>query len=109
MLSVCAESKLVDEAMGLLQIMRKDGSFPIMDAFNKLMNSLVSTQKFSEGLELFYEVLDSGIRVDKFAYGKAVQCAVKLGDLERGLKLLELMRRRVGVNVFVYNLSLIHI
>lgn len=75
-----------------------------MTYFSKILELLIAQGEFKRTLDLFNEVVDSGIRVDKFSYGKAGQAAVKLGDLRRGVELKDSMiRRRVGASDFVYN------
>ncbi|KAI3713474.1 hypothetical protein L1987_72052 [Smallanthus sonchifolius] len=104
-LSVCAESNFPNEAFDLYMLIRKDGVIPSIASFNLLLQCLVSCGQYGRVLDLFDNVVSSGIRVDKFAFGKAVQSAVKMGDLRRGMELMDYMRNygRMGVNKFVYN------
>ncbi|KAG6437281.1 hypothetical protein SASPL_102194 [Salvia splendens] len=55
-------------------------------------------------LGIFAEAMDCGVWMDKFSYGKAIQSAVKLGDLDKGFELMNLMKKRgIMANRFVYN------
>ncbi|KAL7137446.1 hypothetical protein ABFS83_10G092400 [Erythranthe nasuta] len=104
LLAVYAESKLPNEAIELYSLVRNDGSFPSIWAFNFFLESLVNTGRFSKTLEIFSDAVDSDGWVDKFSYAKAVQFAVKLGDLVKGLDLMNRMKKcGIMPNGFVYN------
>jgi len=107
LLAVCSESRMTTEAMELYRLMKRDGRFPSLASFNVLLESLVASKQFQIALELVSDVLGSGIRLDRFAFGKAVLAAVKLGDLNRAFELLDIMKKSsVSPNVFVYNVVL---
>ena len=98
---------MTTEATELYTLMKKDGTFPSLASFNKLLESLVASKQFKRTLDLFSEFLELGIRLDRFTYSKAILAAVKLGDLNRAFELLNNMKNsRVSPNVFVYNVLL---
>ncbi|KAJ0078228.1 hypothetical protein Patl1_36634 [Pistacia atlantica] len=72
----------------------------------KLVDSpkVMGTGRLEKTLELFEEIVGWGFQPDRFTYGKAVQAAVKLGDLDRRFEIVQSLKRRgVSPNVFVYN------
>ncbi|KAI9157190.1 hypothetical protein LWI28_018158 [Acer negundo] len=92
------------EALQLYSSVRKDGGFPSLASPNLLLDCLVTCNRFDKTLELFEDIVDSGFQPDKFTYGKAVQAAVKIGDLKRAREVVDLMKKRgVRPNVFIYN------
>nr|XP_009770109.1 PREDICTED: pentatricopeptide repeat-containing protein At5g12100, mitochondrial-like [Nicotiana sylvestris] len=98
------ESKLINEAKELYFMIREDKKFPSLSAFNVFLESLNSLRHYKLTLEVFDDVVSWGIRVDRFSYGKAIQSAVKLGDLGKALELLNCMRKdKLSLNEFVYN------
>ncbi|KAK1362179.1 hypothetical protein POM88_046653 [Heracleum sosnowskyi] len=104
LLSVCAECKLPNEALECYTLVRNDGVFLALWAFNLMLECLVGACKYDTVLENFDQVVELGVKVDAFSYGKAVQSAVKMGDLKRGLDLMEGMKRDgMSVGGFVYN------
>lgn len=101
--SVCCGSKMLDQATELYDLMKRDGKLPPLAYLNVLLNSLVVSKQFDKVLVLFTELLESGFRPDTAMYGKAVQAAM-MGDVKRGMELLDSMTKRgVRTNVFVYN------
>ncbi|KAL2499470.1 Pentatricopeptide repeat-containing protein [Abeliophyllum distichum] len=103
-LSVYAESKLPNKGAQIYNLIREDGNFLSLSAFNQFLKSLVSSSQFDKILEIFANVVDYGIGVDRFSYGKAIQSAVKLRDLKRGLELMNHMKKcGLNPNGFVYN------
>ncbi|KAJ0098721.1 hypothetical protein Patl1_20443 [Pistacia atlantica] len=58
-----------------------------------LLECLVNCNQFDKTLELFEEIVGSGFRLDRFTYGKAVQAAVKLDDLDRSFEIESTKRR----------------
>ncbi|KAL2514126.1 Chromo domain-containing protein [Forsythia ovata] len=103
-LSVYADSKLPNEAAQIYNLIREDGNFPLLSAFKQFLKSLVSSSQFDKTLEIFAEVVDSGTWVDRFSYRKAIQSVMKLGDLKRGLELMNHMNKcGLNSNGFVYN------
>ncbi|KAL0410043.1 UNVERIFIED_CONTAM: Pentatricopeptide repeat-containing protein, mitochondrial [Sesamum latifolium] len=104
LLTVYAESKLPNEAAELYSLVRSDGNFPSLPAFNLFLEALVTSSQFDKTLKIFSDAVDSGVWVDKFSYGKAIQSAVKLGDLKKGLDLMNQMKKcGARPNGFVYN------
>nr|XP_016512546.1 PREDICTED: pentatricopeptide repeat-containing protein At5g12100, mitochondrial-like [Nicotiana tabacum] len=104
LLSLYSESKLINEAKELYFMIREDKKFPSLSAFNVFLESLNSLRHYKVTLEVFDDVVSWGIRVDRFSYGKAIQSAVKLGDLGKALELLNCMRKdKLSLNDFVYN------
>ncbi|KAK1362176.1 hypothetical protein POM88_046650 [Heracleum sosnowskyi] len=104
LLSVCVECKLPNEALECYTLVRNDGVFPALWAFNLMLECLVGACKYDTVLENFDQVVELGVKVDAFSYGKAVQSAVKMGDLKRGLDLMEGMKRDgMSVGGFFYN------
>lgn len=95
---------MLDQATELYDFMKRDGKLPPLASLNVLLNSLVDSKQFDKVLVLFTELVESCFRPDTAMYGKAVQAAVKLGDVKRGMELLDSMKKRgVRTNVFVYN------
>ncbi|KAJ0807935.1 putative tetratricopeptide-like helical domain superfamily, pentacotripeptide-repeat region of PRORP [Helianthus annuus] len=82
-LSVSAESNLPKESLHLYMLIRKDNFFPSLASFNLLLECLVSCGQYVRVLELFDHAVGANIRVDQFTFGKAVQSAVKIGDVRR--------------------------
>lgn len=104
LLAVYAEFKLHNEAIELYSLVRGEGNFPSTFAFNLFLECLVNSNKFDETLRIFSDAVNSGVWVDQFSYGKAIQSAVKLGDLRRGFGLMYKMNEcGLRPNVFVYN------
>ncbi|XP_047329305.1 pentatricopeptide repeat-containing protein At5g12100, mitochondrial-like [Impatiens glandulifera] len=104
LLSICAELKLPDEATEVYNSIRKEGNFPCSSAFKLFLESLVSSGHYNRTIDIFWEVINSGFRVDRFAYSKAIESAVKLGDLTKAMNLLNYMKRHgVSPNAFIYN------
>ncbi|KAJ0824384.1 putative tetratricopeptide-like helical domain superfamily [Helianthus annuus] len=91
-LSVSAESNLPKESLHLYMLIRKDNFFPSLASFNLLLECLVSCGQYVRVLELFDHAVSANIRVDQFTFGKAVQSAVKIGDVRRGIELMDYMR-----------------
>ncbi|KAI9185490.1 hypothetical protein LWI28_007842 [Acer negundo] len=81
LLSVLSSSKIPVEALQLYSSVRNDGGFPSLNSLNVFLECLVNCNRFDKTLELFEDIVVSGFRADKFTYGKAVQAAVKMGDL----------------------------
>ncbi|KAL2469369.1 Pentatricopeptide repeat-containing protein [Forsythia ovata] len=103
-LSVYADSKLPNEAAQIYNLIWEYGNFPSLSAFNKFLESLVSSSQFDKTLEIFADVVDSGIWLDRFSDGKAIQSVVKLENLKRGLELMNHMKKySLNPNEFVYN------
>ncbi|KAK1567258.1 hypothetical protein Q3G72_009948 [Acer saccharum] len=97
LLSVLSSSKMPVEALQLYSSLRKDGGFPSLASLNLLLDCLVTCHRFED-------IVDSGFQPDKFTYEKAVQAAVKIGDLKRAREVVDLMKKRgVRPNVFIYN------
>ncbi|KAH6832207.1 hypothetical protein C2S53_005556 [Perilla frutescens var. hirtella] len=104
LLTVYVEARLPSEAAELCSLVRSDGNFVSLSAFNVFLESLVNANQFDKTLKIFYEAVDCGVRVDKFSYGKVIQSVVKLGDLEKGFELMNGMKKcGIRANGFVYN------
>ena len=104
LLSFYAELKLPDEATEVYDLIKRDGNFPSLYAFNLFLESLVSSRQYNKTLEVFLDAVNSGIRVDKFSCGKTIQSAVKLGDMEGAVEKMRRMRKcGIKHNGFVYN------
>ena len=59
--SACLESKMVNEALELYGLMKKDGVFPSLNSVNLLLEALVSLKIFGKILEWYYEIVDAGV------------------------------------------------
>ncbi|KAH6772955.1 hypothetical protein C2S51_011359 [Perilla frutescens var. frutescens] len=104
LLTFYVETRLPSEAAKLCSLVRSDGNFVSLSVFNVFLESLVNVNQFDRTLEIFYEAMDCGVRVDKFSYGKAIQSAVKLGDFEKGFELMNRMKKcGIRANGFGYN------
>ncbi|CAL1398372.1 unnamed protein product [Linum trigynum] len=98
LLAISCESKM--EGLGYRE--RRDLS-PFLTA-RECMGTLVEMKQFEKVLALVAETMELGFRLDTFMYGKAVQAAVKSGDLKKGTELFESMKScGVRPNVFVFN------
>ncbi|KAG9130946.1 hypothetical protein Leryth_006712 [Lithospermum erythrorhizon] len=106
-MSLYAQLKSPNEASELYYLLKKDGIFPSLASFNLFLELLVSVNRYNEVISVFFSAVNSGIRVDKFSYGKVIQSAVKLGDLKKGFELKDLMERSGNrPNHFVYNVMI---
>ncbi|KAH6794787.1 hypothetical protein C2S52_005264 [Perilla frutescens var. hirtella] len=104
LLIVYVEARLPNKAVELCSLVRSDGNFISLSAFNVFLESLVNANQFDKTLKIFYEAVDYSVRVNKFSYGKVIQSVVKLGDLEKGFELLNGMKKcGIMANGFVYN------
>ncbi|KAL9332050.1 hypothetical protein ACSQ67_001660 [Phaseolus vulgaris] len=107
LLWLCSVSKMLNEATDLYFSMRKDGFLPSTRSVNRLLRTLVASRHFEKTLSVFADVVDSDIQPDVITYGKAVQAAVMLKDLDKGFDLVSSMEKEgLGPYVFAYNLIL---
>ncbi|KAE8654131.1 Thioredoxin superfamily protein [Hibiscus syriacus] len=92
------------EAMELYKAIRKEGMRPSITSLNSLLDSLVSSNQFGKTLDLFEEIIGFGFRANKFMYGKAIQAAVKLGDLKKANGFMGCMKNEgLSPSLFIYN------
>ncbi|EFH47770.1 hypothetical protein ARALYDRAFT_350399 [Arabidopsis lyrata subsp. lyrata] len=98
------ESKMISEAADLFFALRNEGIFPSSDSLTLLLDHLVKTKQFRVTINVFLNILESDFRPSKFMYGKAIQAAVKLSDVGKGLELFNRMKHdRISPTVFIYN------
>ncbi|KAI3471986.1 hypothetical protein Pfo_028674 [Paulownia fortunei] len=120
LLTVYAESKFPNEAAEVYSLVRSDGNFPSLSAFNLFLESLVNSNQFDRTLKIFFDAVDSGVWVDKFSMGKRynprnvapnrvtynslIDGYCKAGDLEGAFNLREKMKNdKVEPNIVTYN------
>ncbi|KAE8661264.1 hypothetical protein F3Y22_tig00116925pilonHSYRG00039 [Hibiscus syriacus] len=89
--SLLAQTKMCAEAMELHKAIMMEDMRPSITSLNSLLDCLVSSKQFGKTLGLFEEISGSGFRPNKFMYGKAIQAALKLGDLKRANGFLNCM------------------
>ncbi|KAI9110589.1 hypothetical protein K1719_018455 [Acacia pycnantha] len=101
----CSDSVMVDEAMELYSLMKKDDMLPSTGSVNRLLETLINLKQYNKILDLFLDFVESGIQPNTFSYSKAVQAAVMLKDLKRALELINDMEEGgVSPSKFIYNL-----
>lgn len=95
---------MTDDAIRLCTSMKKNGVVPAVATLNILFKLLMSSKEFKKTLDFFSELVESGIQPDSFMYGKAVEAAIKLGEMNKACDLVCCMKK-IGINptVFVYN------
>lgn len=65
LLSMYLESKLIKEAEELYSLIRKDRKFSSLSAFKVFLETLNNLRHYKQTLEVFPDVMNCGIRVDR--------------------------------------------
>ncbi|KAG0455264.1 hypothetical protein HPP92_024556 [Vanilla planifolia] len=78
---------------------------PSLFSCKNLLETLVSGSRYSDVLSFFSKIIDTGLRPDIFTYNKAIQSAVKLGDVHRAMELRNRMEKNdeIPPNAFTFN------